>query len=57
VLPRALHRELWERNSQARWQEIRRTYDVRVVVTPADWRLDLPVAAENSGFRLYRIPD
>jgi hypothetical protein len=57
VLPRELHRDLWEHNSQQRWQEIRRTYDVRVVVTPADWQLDLPVAAEAPGVRLYRIPD
>ena len=57
VLPRAFHRGLWEQYSRARWQQIRRTYDVHVIVTPGDWLLDLPVAAEGSGFRLYRIPD
>jgi hypothetical protein len=56
VLPRALHRDFWERTSTPRWQEIRRTYDVRVIVTPADWQLQLPVAIESHGLRLYRIP-
>ncbi len=57
VLPRDLHRDLWEHNSLQRWQEIRRAWDVRVILTPGDWRLNLPVAADNGGFRLYRIPD
>jgi hypothetical protein len=34
VLPRALHRDLWERNSRQRWQEIRQAYDV--ILTPVD---------------------
>lgn len=57
VLPRDLHRDLWEHNSLQRWQEIRRAWDVRVILTPGDWTLNLPVAADNGGFRLYRIPD
>jgi hypothetical protein len=56
VLPRAIHRDLWERNSRQRRQEIRRAWDVRVILTPVDWVLDLPLVAEQR-FRLYRIPD
>jgi hypothetical protein len=56
VLPRDLHRDLWEHNSLDRWREIRRSYDVRLILVPVEWNLALPIAVEDHGFRVYRIP-
>ena len=55
VLPREVHRELWERDSRSRWIDIGRTYNVTQVVTPIDWQLDLPLVMAGR-FRLYSIP-
>jgi hypothetical protein len=55
VLPREAHRAVWEGYTRERWLEIGRTYDVTQVVTPIDWKLDLPLEIETR-WRLYRIP-
>ena len=55
VLPRDVHRSLWEGYSRARWAEIGRTYNVTQVLVPIDWSLDLPLALEDR-WRLYNIP-
>jgi hypothetical protein len=51
------NRPVWEHFSREKWLSIRRSYDVTQVLTRSDYHLDLPVAMENSSFRLYRIPD
>jgi hypothetical protein len=57
VVPDDRNKATWQRYSPERWREIGRTYDVTQVVTPVDWSLDLPVAAQNEALRLYRIPE
>jgi hypothetical protein len=56
ALPREPHQALWEQNSPDRWKQIAQRWNVTQVLTPAAWTLRLPVAAETSAFRLYRIP-
>lgn len=57
AVPHGFNRAVWERFSREKWLSIGRTYDVTQVLTRSDYALDLPIAAENSYFRLYRIPD
>lgn len=57
AIPHRVNKPVWERYSRRKWEEIGRTFDVTQVLTRADWSLDLPIAAENSAFRLYRIPE
>jgi len=57
IVPHELCRAVWARYSREKWREIRRTYNVTQVVTRADYTLDLPMAAENQWFRVYRIPN
>jgi hypothetical protein len=57
AIPHGYNRPVWERFSLEKWLSIRRAYDVTQVLTRSDYHLDLPIAAENSSFRLYRIPD
>jgi hypothetical protein len=47
---------VWEQYSLRTWQEIRRRFGVTQVLTGRAYTLDLPMAAEDSEFRLYRIP-
>ena len=56
-IPHEANQPVWEGFSRERWLEIGRTYKATQVLTRANWRLDLPVAAESPAFRLYRIPD
>lgn len=56
-IPHEANQPVWEGFSRERWLEIRHTYHATQVLTRANWRLDLPVAAESPSFRLYRIPD
>jgi hypothetical protein len=55
ALPHEVHRRAWEGFSREKWQEIRRAYNVTQVLTEPGWNLQLPVAAENDSFRLFRI--
>jgi hypothetical protein len=57
MIPPAINRARWESYSRQRWLEIRHTYNVTQVLTPPDWRLDLPTAARTQDMRLYQIPD
>lgn len=49
-------KSVWEGYSRQRWEEIGRRFDVTDVLTERTWTIDLPIAAENSEFKLYRIP-
>jgi hypothetical protein len=48
---------IWEGYSRDKWMRIARDFGVSQVMTPADWTLDLPMAIEHEGLRLYRIAD
>jgi hypothetical protein len=54
-VPRRANQKAWEAFDPARWQEIARQYGVRDILTPADWKLQLPQVAHSSEFELYRI--
>jgi len=56
AVPHAISRANWAQMSREQWQQIRKTYNVTQIVTPHDYALDLPIAAENEQLRLYRIP-
>jgi hypothetical protein len=56
VIPAGHTRTVWEGYSRDRWGEIGRQYRVTGVLTNGDWRLDLPLLADNGDFRLYSIP-
>lgn len=55
-VPHDVSKAYWARVSREQWLEISRTYNVAQVMTRADYVLDLPIAAETDGLRLYRIP-
>ena len=57
AIPHRVNKPIWERYSCWKWVEIGRTFNVTQVLTRADWSLDLPIAAENPGLKLYRIPE
>jgi hypothetical protein len=57
AVPPEANRKIWTAYSRARWQEIAREYGVRQVLTPAGWKLDLPLVASSNEFHLYEIPD
>ena len=57
AIPHRVNKPIWERYSRRKWVEIGRTFNVTQVLTRADWSLDLPIAAENRGLKLYRIPE
>ena len=57
AIPHRVNKPIWERYSRRKWVEIGRTFNVTQVLTRADWSLDLPIAAENPGLKLYRIPE
>jgi hypothetical protein len=56
AVPHPISRANWAQMSREQWQQIRKTYNVTQIVTPHDYVLDLPIAAENEQLRLYRIP-
>ncbi len=51
-----LYKPVWEERAQTDWQEIRREFDVTDVLTPLDWKLNLPVVDRNETTILYSIP-
>ena len=55
-IPHSFNRPIWEGYSRLKWQEIGFAFGVTQVLTRAEWRLDLPVAAEDRFFKLYQIP-
>lgn len=57
AIPAAFNKQVWEQFPVERWQDIRRLFDVRHVLTHADWSLALPVEAQSGELRLYLIPD
>jgi hypothetical protein len=56
-VPDPYNERTWEGFTRARWQEIRRAYDVRQVLTPPTYDLDLPIAAQSRDARLFVIPE
>ncbi len=56
VIPHHYNKPIWESYSRLKWQELGFTFGVTQVLTHADWRLDLPVAAEDQWFKVYQIP-
>jgi hypothetical protein len=56
VVPAAVNQQVWEQYSLERWQQLRRTYQVTQVLTPAGWQLKLPIVAQDMYFRLHDIP-
>ena len=57
VIPFRYNQMVWERFTPEKWYAIRYMYQVNQVLTSADWTLNLPVIAQDRGFRLYLIPD
>jgi hypothetical protein len=57
VIPHDANKYTWSRFTGQHWRELRRTYNVSQIVTRSDYDLDLPIAAEGDGLRLYHIPD
>jgi hypothetical protein len=55
AVPKNANRAEWEARSRERWQQIGREYGVSQVITPSDWKLDLPIVAQSSEFELYAI--
>ena len=56
MVPPAFNQAAWEQYPLERWQQIRTTYQVTQVLTPAAWQLKLPIVAQNMQFRLHDIP-
>jgi hypothetical protein len=56
VVPHEFNRGVWEAFSSEKWQQVRRDFDVRQVLTRGDWKLKLPIVAEDRRFRLFSIP-
>lgn len=57
AVPDGLNEVVWEGFTRERWREIRRRHGVSQLVTRGAYDLDLPVAAQAHGLRLYRIPE
>jgi hypothetical protein len=57
AIPHRVNKPIWEGYSRRKWVEIGQTFNVTQVLTRADWSLDLPLAAEHRGLKLYRIPE
>jgi hypothetical protein len=55
-VPHEFSRRVWESYSPDKWREIRRTYGVRQVLAPADWKLALPRIAESAGLAVFTVP-
>ena len=56
VVPSAYNRDLWQRWTPDRWQQIKRDYNVTQVIVPANWQLQLPIVAQNRHYLLYELP-
>lgn len=49
-------RDLWENRGRATWAALGREFGFTQVLTIHDWRLDLPIVAEDENMKLYAIP-
>ncbi len=56
TLPKNAGRAIWEGRSDMDWRQIRREFGVSQVISPAEWRLHLPVEAKSKTLTLYGIP-
>lgn len=56
AIPYEVCRVAWEGHSRLKWLEIGHDFNVTQVIAPAAWTIDLPIAAEDPGLKLYRIP-
>lgn len=50
------HRDLWEGRTMDEWRAIRKEFGVTDILTPADWRLQLPLIADDGDRSLFTIP-
>ncbi|MCI0413293.1 hypothetical protein L0222_10905 [bacterium] len=50
------HRTLWEKRDRKNWQQLAAKFGPTQVLTYPDWKLALPVVAQNHNFLLYQIP-
>jgi hypothetical protein len=57
MIPHSVNKAAWERYSRDKWREIGHAYNVTQVLSFSDYELDLPIAAQTSTLRLYRIPE
>jgi hypothetical protein len=55
AVPAAFSRKVWEARPLDEWRAIARRYGVSDIVTPSDWTLTVPIAAQSRDFRLYRV--
>ena len=55
AIPYGICQVAWEGYSRLKWLEIGHDFDVTQVIAPAAWKIDLPIAAEDEGLKLYRI--
>ena len=56
IIP-CVYRKLWEERGVAEWTEIRKEFTVTDILTPSNWRLDLPLVAKSNTYLLYAIPE
>jgi hypothetical protein len=55
-VPHEFSRGVWEAWPLAKWAHIGRTYGVRQMIAPADWKISLPRVAQSAGLVLYAVP-
>lgn len=55
-LPSKSIKILWESRSAEEWRNIKKEFGVNDIVTLSGWKLNLPEAARNDKFTLYKIP-
>jgi hypothetical protein len=55
AVPAGFSQKVWEARSSEEWMALTQRYGVTDIITPSDWSLALPVAAQSRDFRLYRI--
>jgi hypothetical protein len=56
VVPGDVGRAVWENRSPEEWQRLAEEFRVSGVITPDQWKLKLPVIAEDFHLTLYGIP-
>jgi len=55
MVPAGFGQKVWEARTPDEWMTIAQRYGVTDIITPSEWSLTLPVAAQSRDFRLYRI--
>jgi hypothetical protein len=47
---------LWESWTPADWRKIQTEFNVNLIMTTPEWKLQLPELPQTSGYILYQIP-